>query len=81
MIKYFTKYTKKVEAEALDIENAKQLTYENMRRIYKAYLHGQGLGRNTVNSVEYSRAVTPPVRQTRNRLSGPTETASASLLA
>ena len=30
---------------------------------------------------EYSRAVTPQVRQTGNRLSGPTETARASLLA
>jgi len=30
---------------------------------------------------EYSCAVTPPVRQTGNRLSRPTETACASLLA
>lgn len=35
----------------MDIENAKQLSYENMRRIYKAHLQGQGLGRNTVNTV------------------------------
>lgn len=35
----------------MDIENAKQLSYENMRKIYKAHLQGQGLGRNTVNTV------------------------------
>ena len=35
----------------MDIESAKQLSYENMRRIYKAHLQGQGLGRNTVNTV------------------------------
>ena len=34
----------------LNIENAKQLSYEKMRKLYKTYLHGQGLGRNTVNS-------------------------------
>ena len=35
----------------MDIENAKQLSYENMRKIYKAYLKGLGLGINTVNTV------------------------------
>lgn len=35
----------------MDIERAKQLSYENMRKIYKAHLQGQGLGRNTVNTV------------------------------
>lgn len=35
----------------MDIERAKQLSYENMRKMYKAHLRGQGLGTNTVNSV------------------------------
>ena len=35
----------------MDIENAKQLSYEKMRKIYKAHLRGQGLGTNTVNTV------------------------------
>lgn len=35
----------------MNIESAKQLSYENMRKIYKAHLQGQGLGRNTVNTV------------------------------
>ena len=35
----------------MDIEIAKQLSYENMRKMYKTYLQGQGLGRNTVNTV------------------------------
>ena len=34
-----------------------------------------------MNKTGYSCAVTPPVRQTGNRLSGPAETAHASLLA
>ena len=52
MLKCFTGYTKESgRADTLDIESAKQLSYENMRRIYKAHLQGQGLGRNTVNTV------------------------------
>lgn len=35
----------------MDIECAKQLSYENIRKLYKTYLQGQGLGRNTVNTV------------------------------
>ena len=35
----------------LDIESAKQQSYENMRKTYKAHLQGLGLGRNTVNTV------------------------------
>ena len=38
-------------------------------------------GELTTEVIEYSCAVTPPVRQTGNRLSRPTETACASLLA
>ena len=41
-----------------------------------------GMAQNMIGAaVEYSCAVTPPVRQTGNRLSRPTETACASLLA
>lgn len=35
----------------MDIENAKKLSYDNMRKMYKAYLRNQGLGKNTINSV------------------------------
>lgn len=35
----------------MDIEKPKQLSYEKMRKIYKDYLRGQGLGANTVNTV------------------------------
>lgn len=35
----------------MDIENAKKLSYDNMRKLYKAYLRSQGLGKNTINSV------------------------------
>ena len=41
----------------------------------------EGEGACQISQVEYSCAVTPPVRQTGNRLSRPTETACASLLA
>ncbi len=35
----------------MDIENAKKLSYDNIRKMYKAYLRSQGLGKNTINSV------------------------------
>lgn len=35
----------------MDIENAKKLSYDNMRKLYKAYLRSRGLGKNTINSV------------------------------
>lgn len=35
----------------MDIESAKQLSYDNMRKIYKAHLQSQGLGKNTVQTV------------------------------
>lgn len=35
----------------MNIENAKQLSYENIRRMYKTYLEGQELGRNTVQTM------------------------------
>ena len=35
----------------MEISSAKKLSYENMRKIYKAHLRGQGLADNTVNTV------------------------------
>ena len=35
----------------MDIEIAKQLSYDNIRKMYKSYLLSQGLGRNTVQTV------------------------------
>lgn len=35
----------------MDIESAKKLSYENMRKLYKAHLQGKGLGKNTVSTV------------------------------
>lgn len=34
----------------MDIESAKQLSYENMRKTYKVHLESQGLGKNTVQT-------------------------------
>ena len=52
----------------------------------KLYYLGDAIDRgpdayNVLDFFGYSCAVTPPVRQTGNRLSGPAETAHASLLA
>jgi len=35
----------------LEIEKAKQLSYDNIRKIYKAYLQSQELGKNTVQTI------------------------------
>ncbi|MDE6747563.1 MAG: PD-(D/E)XK nuclease family protein [Lachnospiraceae bacterium] len=35
----------------MNIENAKQLSYESIRKMYKTYLEGQELGRNTVQTM------------------------------
>lgn len=35
----------------MDIEITKQLSYDNIRKMYKSYLLSQGLGRNTVQTV------------------------------
>ena len=35
----------------MEIEKAKQLSYDNIRKIYKAYLQSQELGKNTVQTI------------------------------
>ena len=35
----------------MDIEGAKTLSYENMRKMYKEYLQSQELGKNTVGTI------------------------------
>ena len=37
----------------MDIESAKQLSYENMRKMYKIHLESQGLGKNTVQTFSF----------------------------
>lgn len=40
-----------MEVADLDIEKAKKMSYESLRRMYKSYLEGQALSRNTVQTM------------------------------
>ena len=53
--------------------------HTNIKEIIKKY--GRGIINLIIAVGEYSRAVTPQIRQAGNRLSGLAETAYASLLA
>lgn len=68
----------KREAAVLEIYTGTVMLEEDDRKYTQQYIE-KLLGRS-FSYVEYSCAVTPQVRQTGNRLSGPAGTAYASLL-
>lgn len=51
LILSFYKYFRCWEVADLDIEKAKKMSYESLRRMYKSYLEGQELSRNTVQTM------------------------------
>lgn len=51
LILSFNKLFRCWEVADLDIEKAKKMSYESLRGMYKSYLEGQELSRNTVQTM------------------------------